>query len=427
MISFLIIVGKLIARLSTSLGKGNGSTWPGHIALSVHKTFIRDLQQKSHIRIILIVGTNGKTTTAKMLATILKYQGKKVIQNTSGANLLNGIASTLLLQADWRGNITADFAIFEIDENVLPYILEEISPFAIVALNLFRDQLDRYGELDSIVKKWKKALDNIPTKTQLFLNADDPQVAYLGNTRNVKIHYFGLQEKGTTTLQHAADALYCPNCNHRLHFEKVYYSHLGMWSCPHCGYAHPKPQLTTFYFPLPGLYNKYNTLAAVLVAQKIGIPDDTITLALHEVKPAFGRQEKIIKDGKIVQLFLAKNPTSFNQSLQTIHELGAKYVLFILNDRIPDGRDVSWIWDMDLENYVDAYAYIGVSGDRVYDMALRIQYAAAEQKNISSFEDYIQAIETSLQRTPNGQTLYILPTYSAMLLVRKHLLGRKIL
>lgn len=428
---FLILLGKAISLLSKILRLGHGSTWPGHVALSVNNHFISDLLQDSQTNIVIIAGTNGKTTTARIITIILREAGKKVFQNTSGANLLNGIASSIIMNATLFGRITKDYGIFEVDENTLPLILEEISPHSIILLNLFRDQLDRYGEIDSILKKWKNSLKMLPQSTNVIINADDPQIAYAGKDLRANILYFGLEGKsGRKTLQHASDSIYCPQCSTKLFYKEVYYSHLGQWQCKHCKLQRPKLDIMTSDYPLPGMYNKYNTLAAILFAKTQQISPEIIQKALKKVTPAFGRQEKLSIDGKQVQIFLSKNPASFNQSLETIATLGAKTVLFVLNDRIPDGRDVSWIWDVDFEEYVNKFENIFVSGDRVYDMGLRLQYAM-EIKNTNEKLKIIQELETAIKEglyaTKEHETLFVLPTYSAMLEVRKILTGRKIL
>ena len=418
---------KFFSVLSRKFNLGHGSTWPGHIALKIRPTIIEDILQKSHTEVILIAGTNGKTTTAKILTTILRESGKRVIQNTSGANLLNGIASTVLLNTNPKGALSADYAVFEVDENSLPIVLQHISPKIIIALDLFRDQLDRYGELDSIAKKWNASFRTLTEQTILILNADDPLIAYLAKDVKAKVAYFGLSEKEERqkNLEHAADSIYCPNCGHKLVYEKVYYSHLGIWHCPSCSVKRPHPTLTQSSYPLPGVYNKYNTLAAVLVAQQLGISQKTIDEALAKVTPAFGRQETLTYKGKSIQLFLSKNPTSMNQSLATISDMKAKNLLLVLNDRIPDGQDVSWIWDIDIERFTKQFTSVTVSGDRTYDMAVRLAYA--EYENIIAEPDLKEAITKAVEQTPSNQTLFILPTYSAMLEVRKILTGRKIL
>lgn len=425
---FLISLGKALSNLSLTLNLGSGSTWPGHLALKANKNFIKHLLKKSGTKVILIAGTNGKTTTSTLIRHILHVYGKKVIQNNSGANLLNGIASTLLLNTDKRGVLHADYAIFEVDENSLPPLLQEVTPDTIILLNLFRDQLDRYGEVNTIVKHWTQALKNLPQATTLLLNADDAEIAYIGHDTKAKVLYFGLDDKtlGQKTFQHASDSIYCPKCQTKLAYSTRYFSHLGIWHCSKCGLKRPKLSLDKApFYPLSGIYNMYNTNASVLQSRILGIDDKIISSALQNFTPAFGRQEVITYYSKQIQIFLSKNPTSFNQSLRTIKELGGKHLLIILNDQVPDGRDVSWIWDTDVEEYLGAGMKLSVSGDRAYDMGLRIKYA--DLTNFQIEENTQRAIDDAVDAMPKTETLFILPTYSAMLEARKILTGREIL
>ena len=465
MISLLIIIGKWIIFISRLLNLGHGSTWPGHIALLINKNFIKEIiKSNPKFKIILIAGTNGKTTTGKLIQTILEKSKYKVFQNEAGANLLNGIASSLLMHTDMSSSIDYDYAIFEVDEATLPLILKEISPDYLILLNLFRDQLDRYGEVNTIAKKWRDAIQHLFPKTKLILNADDPQIAYLGFYRSVisvtipyrmrsytSVFNFGLNEKKLAihTHQHAIDSTYCPNCDSKLFYNTIYYSHLGDWECKNCKLKRPNLDISNIeYYPISGTYNRYNTLAAVLLAKQLRIQQKNINTALHEFTPAFGRQEVLNVTGKKVQIFLSKNPTSFNESLRTIADLGARNVLFVLNDRIPDGRDVSWIWDVDTEEYAKNFNSVVVSGDRAYDMGLRLKYSYSSEFSISNFQFSMKtsrlaakranlkfqiqpnlksAINKALKLASQNNVLYILPTYSAMLEVRKILTGKKIL
>lgn len=427
----LILLGKFFSIFSRVLNLGNGSTWPGHIALSLNPNFIKDLITNNQSLIaILIAGTNGKTTTGKLIQTILEKDGKKVFQNASGANLLNGIASSLIYNSSLTGKINKDFAVFEIDENTLPLILHEITnPDFIVILNLFRDQLDRYGEVNTVADKWQNALKKLDKNTTLILNADDPQIAYLGfgNSIDTNVEYFGIGTKTSAkTSQHASDSTYCPNCNSKLIYTAVYFSHLGYWKCTKCMFKHPKNSFNLAkIYPLLGTYNQYNTNAAVLLSKKIGLNEKIINSALKEFTPAFGRQEKLEINEKHVQILLSKNPTSLNECLRTASDMGAKHLLIVLNDRIPDGRDVSWIWDVDFEDFITDFDQIIATGDRTYDMGLRLKYAG--YKNIINEENLSTAIEIALTKITKEETLYILATYSAMLEVRKELVGKKIL
>ena len=421
--SLIILFGKSFSFLSKRANLGHGSTWPGHIALNLNPNFINQILAKSKTQIILVTGTNGKTTTAKLLETILDTNGKKVILNSSGANLLNGISSTLILNSSFRKGLDVDFAIFEIDENTLPQITAIINPDFIIALNLFRDQLDRYGEIDTITKKWKDVYAKLP-KTQFILNADDPQIAFLGNGL-ANAHYFGLESKGNDESEHASDSILCPKCTNRLTFTKHYFSHLGDWSCANCGLKRPTREITNgLFYPLSGDYAIYDIQAAALLAKLIGLSKEQINHGLSKFKPAFGRQEIIRISNKEIQLFLSKNPTSLNESLSTARELGAKTLLFILNDKIPDGLDVSWIWDVDFEQLLSKDMNIIVSGLRAYDMAIRLKYAGVF---VHIAVDVEKAVEVAIKSLENDEKLYILPNYSAMLEVRKVLTGKKIL
>ncbi len=423
----LIIFGKALSKFFRFTNLGNGSTWPGHIALRINKNFINEMIFNSRMKVILIAGTNGKTTTAKLIRTVLEENGKRVIQNQSGANLLNGIASVLILQSDISGKLRHDFAILEIDENSLPHILKELQPRYLILLNLFRDQLDRYGEIDEIAKKWKKALESVSAETTLILNADDPMVTYLGNNAKEEALYFGLENKGPgkASLEHAADSIYCPACGAKLIYTTIFYSHLGVWHCIGCGFKRPTKNLISdfSFYPLNGAYNESNTLAAVSVLRQIGLDDKQIIEGFRKFQPAFGRQEKIVYKGKNIQIFLSKNPTGFNESMRTIDQLGAKTVLMILNDRIPDGRDVSWIWDIDFP----AFKNILITGDRAYDMGLRIKYTMKDKQKFSVCENLKGAFEKGLKQLGENETFYILPTYTAMLEVRKIMTGKGIL
>jgi UDP-N-acetylmuramyl tripeptide synthase len=422
-----VTFGKLFSAAIQHSNLGNGSTWPGHIALKGNKNFIREFLKDSKIKIIIVAGTNGKTTTSSLLATALAKNGYTVLQNKSGANLLNGVASTLILNTNVSGKLTQDFAIFEVDENALPQVLNQVTPDYLVLLNLFRDQLDRYGEIHTIAKKWQSILSRLPDTTKLILNADDPQIAYLGNDLQTENLYFGLNQLSDAkhATPQAADSTFCPRCSAALLFKETVFSHLGKWECKHCGLERPKVDLNSFeYYPLSGTYNKYNTHATALVLREIGLQNKEIIASLQNFAPAFGRQETIQYQNKNVQLFLSKNPTSFNQSFATIKELKASTLLIVLNDRIPDGRDVSWIWDTDLSG-INEFKHIIVSGDRVYDMAIRIKYE--NYKNLQTFDNLEKAINTGVELTEKEETFFILPTYSAMLDVRKILTGKKIL
>jgi lipid II isoglutaminyl synthase (glutamine-hydrolysing) len=419
-----IILGKLVSLISTTFRLGAGATWPGEIALRINPRILGIISANAP-HIILVAGTNGKTTTVKMIETILKEQGLSVTRNASGANLDNGLVSAFL--ADMK----ADYFIFEVDEATLPNILKDLTPEIIVLTNLFRDQLDRYGEVDTIAGKWLVALGALERQINVIVNADDPHLAFIGSKISAKVTYFGLEDPSLflPKMQHATDTIYCPNCGARLTFAGVYYSHLGKWACGNCSFVPPKEDITAadFASPLEGVYNKYNTLAAALVTQTLGVSKSDIAEALTHFTPAFGRMETVVSDGKRIKILLSKNPTGFNESLRTVSVSADRGpVLLALNDRIPDGRDVSWIWDVDFEEYRGLPRYI-VSGDRVFDLALRLKYAEINPKKINVIESLREAIDTGVKAVKKNEVLWILATYSAMLDVRKILIGKKIL
>ena len=432
------IAGKLTFVIARSLHLGSGGTWPGEVALFLQRNILKSYW--SHVKkgVIIVAGTNGKTTTAKMIATMLSP--KKIITNISGANLLNGLVSAFIQKSGWFGGISGDWAVFEVDERTLALLLAQFTKriehlqIILVCLNLFRDQLDRYGEVDAIAILWQKALEKFPFPVTLILNADDPQVAYLGQNsqnKNITSFYFGLSEprEFLVSEDHASDFSYCPKCYHKLSYQGFYFSHLGVWKCSHCGNSRPKLDISDGPHILPGLYNRYNTLAAVQVGKILGLSDNYIASKLRNFQPAFGRQEELEVGGNKIKILLSKNPAGFNASLRTVLEAKPKVLVLVLNDRIPDGKDVSWIWDVDFEMISPKVALV-VSGDRVYDFAVRMKYAI--NTDLSHHRLYIEpelkkAIDKGLELTPEKSTLFILPTYTAMLETRQILKGRKIL
>jgi len=445
----IIIIGKVISAFNRFLNLGAGGTWPGEIALWFDKDIFSKLTKDVEEKIILIAGTNGKTTTAKMTEEILRDGDIKTLRNESGGNVLNGLVSTLVVNGTFSGKINADWVIFEVDEATLPIVLNYITPKTVVLLNLFRDQLDRYGEVDILAEKWLSAFKKLPKETTIILNADDPQIAYLGKNLKLNILYFGLKNQDffLKKIPHATDSLYCPSCSTKLNYAGVFISHLGDWWCEKCGLKKPELAINEnrWDFPLEGVYNRYNTLAAILVGKSLGIPNPVIKGALKNFKPAFGRQEEFEIKGRRIKIYLSKNPTGMNEAIRTITKnleprtKNKQIVLLVLNDRIPDGRDVSWIWDVDTEELQSSFNQIIVSGDRAYDMGLRIKYSDKLKTQNSKLKTTVQnskliieenlkrAIYLGIEKTPINETFYILPTYSAMLEVRKILTGRKIL
>lgn len=433
-------VAKTVTGIVRSLRLGAASVLPGEISRRLHPRLLPLLFEQVSRGVILVVGTNGKTTTSLLLQQILSDCGFQVVHNSSGANLINGLVTALLSSADITGKISADYAILEVDENILPLVLKDCQPKYILALNLFRDQLDRYGEVDTIAQRWSQAIAPLPKDTTIVLNADDPTLNSLGQQLEQQVLYFGLNEPELylDEIPHAVDSIYCPRCGHLLDYQGVYLSHLGDYHCPSCGFSKSELTLASKDHPqiLIGVYNKYNTLAASVLTQAIGIKPEEIFNTVNNFKAAFGRAEELEIDRKQVRIMLSKNPVGMNETIRAVNQVKqtgkAPVTLLVLNDRIPDGTDVSWIWDVDTDELVQQGGTLVVSGDRVYDMALRLQYSSDVPGDRANFELVVEenlpdAINTALEYTDSSETLHIIPTYSAMLEVREVLVGRKIL
>lgn len=431
-----ILAGKSVSKITKVLNR-SGSTWPGHVALKLDRKIIRNILHKNpNLKLILIAGTNGKTTTAKFIQEALESQGLKVFRNAAGANLLNGLTSSLIKHANLNGKIDFDVAVFEIDENTLPLVINELRSTncetPLILLNLFRDQLDRYGEVNTVAKKWADSLSKFTNQgPTLIVNGDDPMLRFIGQNSKLKTYYFGISEKFMSKKEISSDVdfLYCPNCDTKLTYSKRSYSHLGIFKCLSCKFENTEtenfPDLPN---PMLGLYNRYNiNAAATLLKEVFSLKENQIKKIIEVFSPAFGRQEKIEYNGKQVFLLLSKNPTGFNQSIEGILEEDKNpNVLLLLNDRIPDGRDVSWIWDVDFELLKNA-SFITISGDRCYDMGLRIKYTDIQDTRYKMQDTLENALEFATNETPKSNVLYVLATYSAMLEIRKILKGRSIL
>ncbi|BAQ65810.1 Mur ligase family protein [Geminocystis sp. NIES-3709] len=433
-----VATAKIITGFVKLFKLGSASVLPGEIASRFYPKLLSLLSKQLSKGLIFVVGTNGKTTTSLLLKDILVNNGYKVIHNSTGANLINGLITCLIMHSNLWGKLTADYAILEVDENVLPLALKQCNPTHILGLNLFRDQLDRYGEVDSISYRWQNAIEPLNEDTYIILNGDDPTLCYLGQNLSQKVLFFGLNEPALylEEIPHAVDSIYCPKCGTSLNYQGVYISHLGDYDCPSCDFTKSKLAVNSSEWSqiLIGVYNKYNTLAAGLLAETIGIERDIINNTITNFKAAFGRAEELTIKDKKVRILLAKNPVGMNETIRAVNDIRqvnlSSTILMVLNDRIPDGTDVSWIWDVDTEKLVEMGGNIIVSGDRVYDMALRLKYSIdtlQSSMNLIVEETLQNAINKALELTQKNDTLYIIPTYSAMLEVRKILIGRDIL
>jgi UDP-N-acetylmuramyl tripeptide synthase len=446
-----VAAGKLAGVASRVLRRGGGTAVAGLAALRVDPHVVRALAAQAGAGAVAVTGTNGKTTTSLMLSRIAEAAGLRPLHNRSGSNLMRGVAAMLVEEATLAGAIpdaARRLAILEVDEATLTEIVRAAGPRVIVFTNLFRDQLDRYGEVDTVARSWERALAAASPDTTLVLNADDPAVAHLGRGTTARVLYYGVDDAaaGGPAEQHASDFRTCLDCGGELAYDVTYYGHIGHWRCTACPNARPAPAISVSHvalgedastltialpdgemrvtLPLAGLYNAYNALAAVAGATALGLPRDAIVTALEGFSAAFGRQERFIIDGREVQVLLGKNPTGLNQVLRTIAARdGRKRILFFLNDGIADGRDISWIWDADYETVRPRTDWTLAAGTRAEDLALRLKYAGFGD-DVPVERGTAAALRRALDATPAGSTLYVVPTYTAMLEVRELLAKR---
>jgi len=430
---FKLWLTKVLYSISRFFKLGVGGTWPGHILLKLSPNALGTFSSHLSHGIVLITGTNGKTTTTKMVVTILEECGLNCVTNSSGANLLNGITSAFVANASLKGVPSANIGVFEVDEAVFPKALEELSPRIVVILNLFRDQLDRYWEVDTIAARWRSALSGLSKEVAVILNADDPTVASLAAEVPNKCLFFGLDNSSfyQEVAPYVQDALFCPLCETRLAFKGYYFSHLGDWFCTGCSSHRPNLDISSkvFNLPMPGKYNYYNATAALLVARVLGLDFADSVTSLKSITPAFGRLEEFEYGANKILILLSKNPVGFNASIRTLREFSnGKIVAFlVLNDNIPDGRDISWIWDVNFQPFEKLLRVVVVSGLRAEDLALRLKYAGFKKNLMYVNRDLKKALFLAVSKLEEGERLYVLPTYSAMLQVRKILTGRSIL
>ena len=427
---------RLVGRLSRAAGRGGGTTLPGKLVWKLDPAAVDALAARLHQGVALVSATNGKTTTTAMASSILGPT-RTLAWNNSGANLASGITSTLL-NADG-----ADLGLLEVDEFALPEVMRRTHPRVVCLGNLFRDQLDRYGELEHIAERWRAAVAGLDREAMLVANADDPLVAALADGRGSTL-LFGVDDprRARTVLQHASDSKYCIRCGHPYRYDAAYVGHLGAYRCEACGHARPPLDVVAreiepdgldgvsfeLHAPdgslrvrlaVPGLYNVYNALAAASLALSLGVALDDVVAGLERFQAAFGRFERFSVGDRGFLLLLVKNPAGANEALRTLEEGGVPPALVVaLNDRIADGRDVSWIWDVDFEPVLERADRIVVSGERAAELALRFTYAGFPRERLELVPGLEAALDRGLELTPPGGELAVLPTYTAMLELR---------
>jgi UDP-N-acetylmuramyl tripeptide synthase len=454
-----VALSRAVGAASRASGKGGGTTLPGRVLLRLEPEAIARLGAGLDRGTTIVSATNGKTTTAGMIAAVLEAEGRRPVHNHAGSNMTWGVATALLEQGGHEG-------LFEVDEAWLPRVTEQLQPSLIVLGNLFRDQLDRYGEIEVLADQWAKTVAAREGRSAFALNADDPLIADLGRDAGERpregVLYFGIDDhsQALPELQHAFDAKHCRRCGHPYVYEVAFVGHLGHYSCPNCGAERPHAEVAAtaielrgmsgsvstvrvpggeirLELPLPGLYNVYNALAAIAAGLRLGVEPERIAAALAGARAAFGRVETIPVGGVPVSILLIKNPAGANEVLRTLRleaESEPIDLWIALNDRIADGRDVSWVWDADFELLGDNVRHVVCSGTRAPEMALRLKYAGWPVDRI----EVVSGIEASLDRAVAGAVgveapigaqkskarLFALPTYTALLELRKLLADR---
>jgi UDP-N-acetylmuramyl tripeptide synthase len=468
-----IAAGKAAGFASRALRRGGGTTFPGVVARRLEPRALRRLAARLPEGVVVVGGTNGKTTTTRMLAAILEASGRAVLHNRAGANLLTGLTTAAIAGASLAGRPRAALGLFETDEAALPDALDETQPRLVLLHNLFRDQLDRYGEVDTIAARWRVALERLPATATVLLNADDPAVAALEEGLAAHVVCYGLEDTrhAEGSAAHLADSQFCRRCGAPYAYGALFYGHIGHYACPRCGHARPVPayrlerldldgsagsRLRIAYpggamelrLPLPGLYNALNALAATAAALLLGVAPAVTRDTLEHFSAAFGRIERIDAAGRPLLLALIKNPIGASETVRMItggQESGGRdqekasagndgtsvqprasslHVLVAINDNYADGTDVSWLWDADFERLAGRVATATVSGTRAADMAVRLKYAGVPPERIHVVPALSQALDAALAALPPGATLYALPTYTAMLELRAELVRR---
>ncbi len=436
-------LARVVRAVSRRAGRSGGTTAPGRLLLRLSPGALGQMAGDLDEGALLVSATNGKTTTSAMLAACLERAGRPVVHNRAGSNMAWGVATALLDAGPGRGQL----GLFEVDEAWLPAVADELHPRLLLLSNLFRDQLDRYGELELLADRWAELVERLDGQARFVLNADDPLVADLGRGRE-GVTYFGVEDdsQALPEMQHAADSKHCRNCGHPYTYEAIYLGHMGRYRCPNCGRKRPAPQVAaatvrldgmsgsavelrtpqgplSVRLPLPGLYNVYNAVAAAATALELGVPLATVGEALEGFEGAFGRVETIAIDGRQVSILLVKNPAGANEVLRTLTlENGSLDLWLALNDGIADGRDVSWNWDADFEVLAGRVRRATCSGTRAEEMALRLKYAGVDAELVVD-RDLGRSLDAAVANA-SGERVYALPTYTALLELRD-LLSRR--
>lgn len=438
-VSAAIAACKLSRRMIRLLGRG-GTDLPGRIALKIEPNLLGYLAKG--VTTLIVTGTNGKTTTSRMIEQSWLDAGISFFANRSGANLLSGVTAEFADHCSVGGKCRCDHALIEADEAAFKYIAKYVDPAAIVVTNVFRDQLDRYGEVTHTLDNIRKGIENSPN-ARLALNADDSLCSSLKRSVLKPVLFYGVNVPVyESRVAELSDAPYCIYCKHEYVYDYVTYGHLGSYRCPCCGYQRPLPQITvsdvgecgaehsevTFalgdktipaVINLPGAYNIYNACACMAAGELLGLDASAVAHSLQTFSCGFGRMEKFRIHDADVRMILIKNPAGCNQVLNFLSQQTKPFVFTVcLNDRVQDGRDVSWIWDVDFEKIAsqqDKLSEIYVSGIRAEDMAVRFRYAGFPPEKIHVQKSYHRLME---EASSHGLPVFVMPTYTALIDLR---------
>jgi UDP-N-acetylmuramyl tripeptide synthase len=443
-------MGKLAGSTGRMLKVGGGTSLPGMIARFIDPNVLRKVIGASAAKKIAVTGSNGKTTTSNMLAAIGMANERKVSYNRTGANMLQGVTSVAVNAANLRGQLDDDMLVIEVDEGTFPLAIPEINPDVVVVNNIFRDQLDRYGELYKVANALERVLRGLPSTATVVLNADDPLVANFAPDMAARRLYFGLEARdlGGTVPEHAADTVRCVKCQSYFEYDAVYISHLGAYRCPTCGYARPKldvaliaaemkPQGPTsvtvrtpdgevsLSMPLLGIHNVYNVTGALAGAYALGLDLSHAGEGLARIKPAFGRLEPIQAGDRTVYLSFVKNPTSYNTILKTIQDWpDQKHVLVAASNTVVDGEDFAWFWDVEIEEIAHDLVSVTCSGLKAEELAMRFKYAGVPEEKLEIIHDRPAALEAGLRKAGPGGSLFIFAGYTPTLELRRAMTDR---